>query len=472
MSYKNLHSTNIKEYTVTELSSALKKTIEINFDVVHVRGEVSGLIIARSGHIYFSLKDDNNIIQAVLWARVSQDINLKLEDGMEVVVIGKLSTYAPQSRYNIIVNSIELAGEGALLKLIEDRKRRLASEGLFDEKYKKTLPYLPNTIGVITSESGAAFQDIIIRIKERFPVNIILFPVLVQGNEAPKQIAQAINKINLYSDKNIDSIDLLIVGRGGGSFEDLMAFNEEIVVRAIFESKIPIISAVGHEIDNSLSDYVADKRAPTPTAAAEIALPDRKILVASLESISHRLLQTIKNKLDISKDNINKYFLPASHIFYDTKIMTLDIHSEKLKNKINVLIDVCLNKLRENKIEFFSPSQYCSNQKNNLIALNKLFLSSYKNLINIKISDYENNTFKLEKSLKNNINKIETIFNKSANSLDLLSYNKVLDRGFVLIKDNKNKTIKRAKQIINKTNARIQFFDGVVDAVLNKNNND
>ena len=179
-------------------------------------------------------------------------MSLKLEEGMEVVVIGKVSTYAPQSKYNLIASSIELAGEGALLKLIEDRRRKLAEEGLFDEKHKKPLPYLPKTIGIITSQSGAAFHDIIIRVKERFPVNILLIPVLVQGPESAKQIAEAIDKINYYSKNNKEKIEVLIVGRGGGSFEDLMAFNEEIVVRAIFNSAIPIISAVGHEVDLSL----------------------------------------------------------------------------------------------------------------------------------------------------------------------------------------------------------------------------
>ena len=174
MDYTNIDTTNFKEYTVTELSSALKKTIEVNFDVVHVRGEISSLTVARSGHTYFSLKDDLNIIQVVIWSRVSQSISLNLEEGMEVVVIGKVSTYAPQSKYNLIASSIELAGEGALLKLIEDRRRKLAEEGLFDEKHKKPLPYLPKTIGIITSQSGAAFHDIIIRVKERFPVNILL----------------------------------------------------------------------------------------------------------------------------------------------------------------------------------------------------------------------------------------------------------------------------------------------------------
>ena len=198
MQYNNIYESNIKEYTVSELSNALKKTLEVNFDIIHLRGEVSGLTIAASGHVYLSLKDEkNSIIDGIIWKGQASRINFKLEDGMEVLVVGRVSTYAPRSKYNIIINTIELAGEGALLKLIENRRRLLSEEGLFDEEHKKLLPFLPNTIGIITSDTGAAFKDIIIRIKNRFPVNVILYPVLVQGSDAPQQIAEAIDKINM-----------------------------------------------------------------------------------------------------------------------------------------------------------------------------------------------------------------------------------------------------------------------------------
>ena len=448
MDYTNIDTTNFKEYTVTELSSALKKTIEVNFDVVHVRGEISSLTVARSGHTYFSLKDDLNIIQVVIWSRVSQSMSLNLEEGMEVVVIGKVSTYAPQSKYNLIASSIELAGEGALLKLIEDRRRKLAEEGLFDEKHKKPLPYLPKTIGIITSQSGAAFHDIIIRVKERFPVNILLIPVLVQGPESAKQIAEAIDKINYYSKNNKEKIDVLIVGRGGGSFEDLMAFNEEIVVRAIFNSAIPIISAVGHEVDNSLSDYAADKRAPTPTAAAEIALPEKITLFNEIDTLSRRLINSVKNKIDFSTENLNKYSLPKSNVFLDTKIITLDMFGEKLKSKINVFIDSYLNRIEKNKLDIFSPKKYCLNQEIKLSALIKLLVSSYGKILTQKNSN----------------------FIKISNALNLLSYNRTLERGFALIKDEKNNTIKRAKDISKISKVNIKFFDGLVSADINKNN--
>ena len=317
MQHNNTYESNIKEYTVSELSNALKRTLEVNFDIVHLRGEISGLTIAASGHVYMSLKDEkNSLIDGIIWKGQASRINFKLEDGMEILVIGRISTYAPRSKYNIIINSIELAGEGALLKLIENRRRLLAEEGLFDEKNKKALPFLPSIIGIITSDTGAAFKDIIIRIKQRFPVTIILYPVLVQGSEAPNQIATAIDKINMFSTikDDIPVPDLLIVGRGGGSLEDLMAFNEEVVVRAIYNSKIPIISAVGHEVDNSLSDYVADVRAPTPTAAAEIALPDRRTLYDNLNMVYSKSALSIKNIMSLCRKEQQKYILPMPHI--------------------------------------------------------------------------------------------------------------------------------------------------------------
>ena len=339
MQHNNAYESNIKEYTVSELSNALKKTLEVNFDIVHLRGEISGLTIAASGHVYMSLKDDkNSLIDGIIWKGQASRVNFKLEDGMEVLVIGRVSTYAPRSKYNIIINTIELAGEGALLKLIENRRRLLAEEGLFDEKNKKLLPFLPNTIGIITSGTGAAFEDIIIRIKQRFPVRIILYPVLVQGRDAPKQIATAIDKINMLSSikNNISIPDVLIVGRGGGSLEDLMAFNEEIVVRAIYNSKIPIISAVGHEVDNSLSDYAADVRAPTPTAAAEIALPDRRTLYDNLNMIYSKSSSSIKNIIGLCIREKQKYILPMSHTILENKVQNLDIINDQLNYKLQI----------------------------------------------------------------------------------------------------------------------------------------
>jgi len=472
MQHNNAYESNIKEYTVSELSNALKKTLEVNFDIVHLRGEISGLTIAASGHVYMSLKDDkNSLIDGIIWKGQASRVNFKLEDGMEVLVIGRVSTYAPRSKYNIIINTIELAGEGALLKLIENRRRLLAEEGLFDEKNKKLLPFLPNTIGIITSGTGAAFEDIIIRIKQRFPVRIILYPVLVQGRDAPKQIATAIDKINMLSSikNNISIPDVLIVGRGGGSLEDLMAFNEEIVVRAIYNSKIPIISAVGHEIDNSLSDYVADVRAPTPTAAAEIALPDRRTLYDNLNMIYSKSLSSIKNIISLCGREQQKYILPMSHTILENKVQSLDIINDQLNYKLQIFLDFYINQVNSNKIELYSPAKYCENQLLNLSSQLRLLKAAYKNLLTKRQHSYSEKPKALREKFHKLINNKKLSFIKASGEIESLSYNRILERGFALIKNENNQPITRAKDITNDTNAIVYLYDGKVKAKLSKN---
>ena len=474
MQYNNTYESNIKEYTVSELSNALKKTLEVNFDIVHLRGEISGLTIASSGHVYMSLKDDkNSLIDGIIWKGQAGRISFKLEDGMEVLVVGRVSTYAPRSKYNIIINTIELAGEGALLKLIENRRRLLSEEGLFDEGHKKLLPFLPNTIGIITSDTGAAFKDIIIRIKKRFPVNVILYPVLVQGSEAPQQIADAIDKINMLSNmnNNMPLPDLLIVGRGGGSLEDLMAFNEEVVVRAIYNSKIPIISAVGHEVDNSLSDYAADVRAPTPTAAAEIALPDRKVLYDNLNITYSKLSSSIRNIISLCIREHEQCRLPMSHNIIENKVQNLDIIIDQLYYKIKTFIDSNKNKLNFNKIELYSPAKYCENQLMNLSSEIRLLKAAYKNLVNQKQHSYSEKPKILNEKFDRLINNMRMSFIKVSGAIEALSYNRILERGFALIKNENNQSITRAKDIVKDTNAIIHLYDGKIKAKLSNNDN-
>ena len=472
MQYNNTYESNIKEYTVSELSNALKKTLEVNFDIVHLRGEISGLTIASSGHVYMSLKDDkNSLIDGIIWKGQAGRISFKLEDGMEVLVVGRVSTYAPRSKYNIIINTIELAGEGALLKLIENRRRLLSEEGLFDEGHKKLLPFLPNTIGIITSDTGAAFKDIIIRIKKRFPVNVILYPVLVQGSEAPQQIADAIDKINMLPNmnNNMPLPDLLIVGRGGGSLEDLMAFNEEVVVRAIYNSKIPIISAVGHEVDNSLSDYAADVRAPTPTAAAEIALPDRKVLYDNLNITYSKLSSSIRNIISLCIREHEQCRLPMSHNIIENKVQNLDIIIDQLYYKIKTFLDSNKNKLNFNKIELYSPAKYCENQLMNLSSEIRLLKAAYKNLVNQKQHSYSEKPKILNEKFDRLINNMRMSFIKVSGAIEALSYNRILERGFALIKNENNQSITRVKDIVKDTNAIIHLYDGKIKAKLSSN---
>ncbi|MDE0942929.1 MAG: exodeoxyribonuclease VII large subunit [Alphaproteobacteria bacterium] len=281
---------NLPEFSVSEIASAVKRTVEDNFGYVRVRGEVSGFMAARSGHLYFSLKDDRAVIDSVVWRGAAGKLRFRPEDGLEVICTGKLTTYAPRSRYQLVVEAMEPAGVGALMALLEERRKKLAAEGLFDEGRKQALPYLPQVIGVVTSPTGAVIRDILHRLRDRFPSRVLIWPVLVQGKGSEDQIAAAIRGFNdLGENGPIPRPDLLIVARGGGSIEDLWAFNEEVVARAVAESDIPLISAVGHETDTTLIDFVSDRRAPTPTAAAEIAVPVRAELVATTQDLDRRL---------------------------------------------------------------------------------------------------------------------------------------------------------------------------------------
>ena len=283
---------NLPEFSVSELSGALKRPVEDAFPFVRVRGEISGLKFHSSGHVYFDLKDEKAVLNAVIWRGTAQKLKIRPEQGAEVVCTGRISTYAGSSRYQLIVEQVELAGLGALMALLEERKKKLAAEGLFAESRKSPLPFLPNVIGVITSPTGAVIRDIMHRLQERFPRCVILWPVAVQGERAAGEGAAAIRGFNaLEPGGPVPRPDLLIVARGGGSMEDLMAFNEEIVVRATAESDIPLISAVGHETDNTLIDLAADRRAPTPTAAAEMAVPVRTELLQQTLDLERRNLR-------------------------------------------------------------------------------------------------------------------------------------------------------------------------------------
>src|SRR6476620_6016199 len=282
---------NVPEFTVSELSFALKREIETAFPRVRVRGEISQPSFPRSGHCYFRLKDENAVLDAVCWKTTMPRLGIKIEEGMEVIVTGKITTYAGSSRYQIIIDRLELAGEGALLKLLEDRRKKLAAEGLFDLDRKRPLPFLPEVIGVVTSPSGAVIRDILHRLSDRFPRRVLVWPVAVQGDKAAGEVAKAIAGFNKLPEEGpVPRPQVLIVARGGGSLEDLWAFNEEIVVRAAAASTIPLISAVGHETDTTLIDFASDRRAPTPTAAAEMAVPVRADLVAEVLSKARRAL--------------------------------------------------------------------------------------------------------------------------------------------------------------------------------------
>lgn len=297
---------NAHEFSVSELSFALKRTVEEMFGHVRVRGEITGFRGPHSsGHCYFALKDESARLEAVIWKGAYGKLRFKPAEGLEVIATGKLTTYPGSSKYQIVIEQLEPAGVGALMALLEERKKKLAAEGLFAPERKQALPYLPNVIGVITSPTGAVIRDILHRLADRFPRHVIVWPVRVQGETAAGEIAAAINGFNaLAPGGRIPRPDLLIVARGGGSIEDLWAFNEEVVVRAAAASAIPLISAVGHETDTTLIDFASDRRAPTPTAAAEIAVPVRADGLAAVLDLERRMLRAETRMLESGRTQL------------------------------------------------------------------------------------------------------------------------------------------------------------------------
>jgi exodeoxyribonuclease VII large subunit len=298
--------TNLAELSVSELSGSIKRTVETAFDHVRVRGEISGYRGPHSsGHAYFALKDDKARIDAVIWKGSFSKLRFRPEEGMEVIATGKITTFPGSSKYQIVIEALEPAGAGALMALIEERKRKLGAEGLFDPASKQLLPFLPQVIGVITSPTGAVIRDILHRISDRFPVHVIVWPVKVQGEGSGDEVANAIRGFNaLQSDGPVKRPDVLIVARGGGSLEDLWSFNDEAVVRAAAASDIPLISAVGHETDWTLIDYAADVRAPTPTGAAEMAVPVKAELQAQIANLGARLQGSTSRHMDNRRQNL------------------------------------------------------------------------------------------------------------------------------------------------------------------------
>ncbi len=298
---------NVPEYAVSEIAGAIRKTLETTFGRVRVRGEVTECKRYPSGHIYLSLKDENAKLEAVIWKSAVPRLGVVPENGVEVIATGRIGTYADRSKYQLVIDRLDYAGEGALLARIEKLRQRLLAEGLFEESRKRPLPRLPAVIGIVTSERGAVIQDIRTTIARRFPRRLILWPVMVQGQGAAEQIAAAIRGFGaLPADGPVPRPDVIIVARGGGSLEDLMAFNEEIVVRAAAESPIPLISAVGHETDTTLIDFASDRRAPTPTAAAELAVPSRAELLDDLRQKALRLSQVFRGRIDAARLRLSR----------------------------------------------------------------------------------------------------------------------------------------------------------------------
>jgi exodeoxyribonuclease VII large subunit len=334
---------NAPALSISELSQLLKRTVEDRFGFVRVRGELSGVKRATSGHLYCSLKDEGARLDGVMWRGSVQRLGFAPADGIEVIATGKLTTYPGRSNYQIVIERMEIAGEGALLALLEKTKARLAAEGLFDADRKRAIPYLPRVIGVVTSPTGAVIRDILHRLRDRFPSHVVVWPVLVQGSGAASQIAAAVRGFsdlapggaNLLSG-GLARPDLVIVARGGGSIEDLWAFNEEAVVRAIAGSTIPVISAVGHETDTTLADFAADRRAPTPTAAAEMAVPVRAELAGAIAELEARRQRAIGRHMMQARERLDQRArrLPQPQALLAAQAQRLDDWGDRLRRSL------------------------------------------------------------------------------------------------------------------------------------------
>ena len=432
---------NIKEYSVSELNSSIKNIMENNFNLIKVRGEISQTNKHSSGHIYFTLKDGNSSISSICWRSTVPRLNIKIEDGISVIVKGRITTYELQSKYQIIIDQVDYEGEGALLKLLEQRKKKLSLLGYFDNKNKKLIPKFPSRIGVITSETGAVIKDIIHRLSERFPLELLLYPANVQGEKSLKDLIDGIN----YFNNTLSTPDLIIIARGGGSLEDLMSFNEEELVKNISESKIPIISAVGHETDFTLCDLVADLRAPTPTAAAEIAVPDRKDLFFKINSSYTLMSNILLKKIGEKKLNLEVFTNKFPNItnLINNKYQNLDYFEEKIKDSLNII-------LKNSKIKFFSKVE----------KINKRILYQRIEFLYEKINTL-NKGIKIQ--LKNFIQSKKTLITSSNRQLALLSYKNILRRGFSVIKYNQE-LIKDEIQINKGEIFEVEFYKSKLKA--------
>lgn len=341
---------NAPEFSVSDLSGVIKRMIEGEFSHVRVKGEVGRVSRPRSGHVYMDLKDDRSVLAGVIWKGVASKLAVQPEEGMEVVATGRLTTFPGQSRYQIVIEDLKPAGMGALMAMLEARRKALAGEGLFAPERKKRLPYLPEVIGVVTSPSGAVIRDILHRLRDRFPRKVLIWPVAVQGEKCAPEVTRAIQGFNALTPGGaLPRPDLLIVARGGGSIEDLWGFNEESVVRAAAASEIPLISAVGHETDTTLIDFASDKRAPTPTAAAELAVPVRLDLLAWLDGQEGRLLQALKGQVTARQQRLRDLSraLPRGEALLDGPRQRLDGMSDKLPGALRASIQVRQVKLSE-----------------------------------------------------------------------------------------------------------------------------
>lgn len=435
---------NLPEFSVSEISAALKRTVEDAFTFVRVRGEISGLKFHSSGHVYFDLKDDKCVLNAVIWKPNVRALKIRPEAGLEVVCTGRVSTYGGSSRYQLIVEQVELAGLGALMAMLEERKKKFADEGLFDAARKKKLPFLPEVIGVVTSPTGAVIRDIMHRLQARFPRRVLLWPVAVQGERAAGEIAAAIRGFASLPAPGLPRPDVLIVARGGGSIEDLMAFNEELVVRAVADCPIPVISAVGHETDTTLIDFAADVRAPTPTAAAEMAVPVRIELLAQTMDLQRRLLRCFTVGMDRRRDALGHLarVLPRADQLFAQPRQRFDVAAERLTNALRRNLEVH----RRAFIETAALLRPTGLKRN---------LGQSGERVQVLGS-------RLERCYRARVSERVSRLDGLKRVLESVSYRSVLDRGFVLVRGADGTLRRKAASVAHGEALSLTFGDGNV----------
>jgi exodeoxyribonuclease VII large subunit len=447
-------ATNAAEFSVSELSASIKRKLEDDFGNVRVRGEMGRITLARSGHVYVDLKDANAVLSAVMWKGVAAGLKFRLEEGMEVIATGKISSFPGSSKYQLIIDRLEPAGVGALLAQLEERKRRLAAEGLFDPARKRALPFMPAIIGVVTSPTGAVIRDILHRLSDRFPTHVLLWPVLVQGEKAADQVARAIAGFNaIDSQSAVPRPDLIIVARGGGSIEDLWAFNEEVVVRAAANSAIPLISAIGHETDTTLIDFASDQRAPTPTGAAEIAVPVRAALIEHMSMLAGRLTRGLLRGVEQQKielratsarlprpdtllslprqrmDLIEARFTPSLRALVATKSQRLIAIGGRLQPKV-LAVDISR---RAALVMSLSQRLQAARQRTNQTARDKV-VQDHKAL--------DTTATRLKAAMARNLQQRQTQLQAKGNLLEALSYKATLGRGFAVVRTDKGQLVR------------------------------
>jgi exodeoxyribonuclease VII large subunit len=463
---------NVPEFTVSELSFALKREIETAFPRVRVRGEISQPSFPRSGHCYFRLKDENAVIDGVAWKGTIPRLGLKIEEGMEVIATGKLTTYAGSSRYQIIVDRLELAGEGALLKLLEDRRKRLQAEGLFDAERKRPLPFLPEVVGVVTSPSGAVIRDILHRLADRFPRHVLVWPVAVQGEKAAAEVAAAIAGFNRLPEQGpVPRPDILIVARGGGSLEDLWAFNEEIVVRAAAASTIPLISAVGHETDTTLIDFASDRRAPTPSAAAEMAVPVRADLMAQTLDFGKRTMACMNRVLreaNLAVSGLARGLGDPLRLIEERQ-QRLDVSGERLA--------LATRQLVERRSHALAAARLVSPQR--VIDAKQQLFDSEVRALKSAVERFKTDTLQKAERMVERLDRYGEQLRRHSGDLMLhglrqvdqlgkllesYSFHSVLNRGFALVRDQDGHPIMTAAETHAGDAIAIEFADGRVGA--------